>query len=87
MSTVSGSPLASGSVRVNGYSPWVWALRRTMLGVVILAVSIGGAAWLLYEAIDPVAEADIAVGAALRTTTIVDAPLARPPVTGTLPSR
>jgi hypothetical protein len=30
-----------------------WALRRALLGVFILSVSVTGAAWLLYASIDP----------------------------------
>lgn len=30
-----------------------WALRRTLLALIILVVSIGGAACLLYASIDP----------------------------------
>ncbi len=30
-----------------------WALRRTLLGILILVVSVGGAACLLYASIDP----------------------------------
>jgi hypothetical protein len=33
-----------------------WALRRALLGVVILAVSVAAAASLLYASIDPVEE-------------------------------
>ena len=34
-----------------------WALRRTLLALVILVVSVGGAACLLYASIDPEDEA------------------------------
>lgn len=34
-----------------------WALRRTLLGIVILTVTISCAAWLLYASIDPDVEA------------------------------
>lgn len=30
-----------------------WALRRTLLAILILTVSVSGAAWLLYASIDP----------------------------------
>jgi hypothetical protein len=33
-----------------------WALKRAFLGLFILAVSVAGAAWLLYASIDPVDE-------------------------------
>jgi hypothetical protein len=34
-----------------------WALRRSLLGVLILAIGIGGAAWLTHASIDPTLEA------------------------------
>ncbi len=34
-----------------------WFLKRTVMAVVILGVSIGGIAWLLHSSIDPTAEA------------------------------
>lgn len=37
-----------------------WALRRALLGILILTVFMGGAAWLLYNSIDPVQEAQAA---------------------------
>jgi hypothetical protein len=33
-----------------------WALRRALLGLLILFISVTGAAWLLYASIDPVEE-------------------------------
>lgn len=76
--TMSSQPV-TGGVRVNGRSPWVWALHRALMGIAILAISIGGAAWLLYAAIDPDVEASGEAAATLRNTTIVEAPLpARP---------
>lgn len=57
MATTLGSRSAGGDIRVNGQAPWVWALRRAAIGVVILAVTIGAAAWLLYSAIDPDSDA------------------------------
>lgn len=30
-----------------------WALKRALIGTFILFVTIGGAAWLLYAAIEP----------------------------------
>lgn len=35
-----------------------WALKRTLMGMVIFAVVIGGAAWLLHTSIDPSLDAD-----------------------------
>ncbi len=89
MSTTLGSQSASGGVRVNGHSPWVWALRRTALGILILTVTIGAAAWLMYAGIDPAAEASNEARAALRNTTILDSPAVRPPMrpAGTLASQ
>lgn len=78
MSTTLTSQPARGGVRVNGRSPWVWALQRAAIGIGILAVVVGGAAWLLYAAIDPDVEAGIEARAALRKTTIVEAPPRRP---------
>ena len=52
MSTSTASQPAGGGVRVKGHSPWVWALRRTAYGLVILVVTIAGAAWLFNAAID-----------------------------------
>jgi hypothetical protein len=34
-----------------------WALRRSLLGVLILAFGIGTAAWLTHASIDPTLEA------------------------------
>ena len=41
--------LPSGSVTV-------WAIRRALLGLLILTITIGGSAWLLHASIEPVAE-------------------------------
>jgi hypothetical protein len=40
-----------------------WALKRTLLAIVILTVSIGAAACLLYASIDPEAESPAATPA------------------------
>ena len=70
MSTTFGShPASWKTLLVNGRSPWVWALRRTAAGILILAVTVGGAAWLLYATIDQEAEASTEARA-LRKTTI-----------------
>lgn len=34
-----------------------WALKRTLIGITILTVSVTCAAWLLYASIDPTVEA------------------------------
>ena len=83
MSMTNSSQAASGGVRVKGYSPWVWALRRTIIGIVILTVTIGAAAWLLNAAIDQDAEASTEAQAALRKTTVLETPVARPTATKT----
>lgn len=70
MSSTFGSQPASGkTLLVNGRSPWVWALRRAVAGILILAVTVGGAAWLLYATIDQEAEAGTEARA-LRKVTI-----------------
>lgn len=70
MSSTFGSQPASEKVLlVKGRSPWVWALQRALAGVAILAITIGGAAWLLYATIDQEAEAGTEARA-LRKTTI-----------------
>lgn len=45
-----GHPPASGSFGL------FWALKRAVLGIVILVVSIGCLAWLTHAAIDPTLE-------------------------------
>jgi hypothetical protein len=46
------------AARVASPRPGVgWALRRALLGVVILFVFVAGAAWLLHNSIDPVQDA------------------------------
>jgi len=46
-----------------------WALRRTLLAIFILVVSVGGAACLLYASIDPEEEAAPAGQARLTLST------------------
>lgn len=83
MTTFGAPPAAKPALRVNGQSPLGWALRRALLGLAILAVSIGGAAWLLYAAIDPDVEAGAEARAALRKSTILEEPDTRAAVTTT----
>lgn len=45
----SATSLSSGSVTA-------WAIRRALLGLLILTVTIGGSAWLLHASIEPSAE-------------------------------
>ncbi len=67
-------------LRLQGHSLLGWALRRTLIGVAILTVTISAAAWLLYAAIDQEAEAS---GIAARTPAEIVAPApANPPPPG-----
>ncbi len=76
MSSTFGSQPANGkSLLVNGRSPWVWALRRAVAGILILVVTVGGAAWLLYATIDQEAEASTEARALRKT--VIETP-ARP---------
>ena len=83
MTSFGSPPTATVPLRVKGRSPWVWALRRALLGITILVVSIGGAAWLLYAAIDPDAEAGTEARAALRKSAISEEASPRSSVTTT----
>jgi len=48
-----------------------WAVRRALLGILILAVVVSGAAWLLYASLDQEAEAsgDTRAAASMSTQT------------------
>lgn len=39
--------------RVTPVVSLAWALKRALIGTLILFVAVGGAAWLLYAAIEP----------------------------------
>lgn len=39
---------------------WTWFLKRSLLGIAILLVAMGGLAWLTYASIDPDLDGDIA---------------------------
>ncbi len=65
MTTVS-SQAPSAALRVKGRSPLEWAMRRASIGLAILVVTIAGAAWLLYAAIEPDADGNADAQAALR---------------------
>ena len=74
MSSTFGSQPAGGkALLVNGRSPWIWALRRALAGILILAVTVGGAAWLLYATIDQEAEASTEARSLRRT--MIEAPV------------
>lgn len=68
-STFGSQPANQRVLLVNGRSPWAWAARRAIAGILILAVTVGGAAWLLYATIDQEAEASTEARQ-LRKTTI-----------------
>jgi len=58
MSTTTAPASVEGSnVVVLQASVLQWALKRTLLGIVILFVTVTAAATLLYASIDPVEEA------------------------------
>lgn len=44
---------ATMPVQVASRLTFGWALRRAMLGILILVVMFGGGAWLLYSTIEP----------------------------------
>ncbi|HML42699.1 MAG: hypothetical protein JNN24_15830 [Hyphomicrobium zavarzinii] len=41
-----------------------WFLKRTLIGIAILMVAMGGLAWLTYASIDPDLDGDLAPKAA-----------------------
>lgn len=71
MSMTLGSQAPTGGLRVKGRSPLAWALRRAAIGVVILAVTIGGAAWLFNASIEPEADVTSDAQAVVRKATAV----------------
>lgn len=52
------SPAASGPPAAP--SLVAWAVRRALLGMLILTIAVGGAAWLLHASIDPATEVQAA---------------------------
>lgn len=50
------TPTATPPTAIAGRSLAGWAIRRTLLGLFILTVAIGGSAWLLHASIEPTAE-------------------------------
>lgn len=54
-STVQGAPVQQVTLG--------WFLRRSLLGLVILAVAMGGLAWLTYASIDPDLDGDLSTKA------------------------
>lgn len=55
--TTTPSRVEGGDVVALRAPTLAWALRRTLIGIVILTVTISCAAWLLYASIDPDVEA------------------------------
>lgn len=56
----STTPVASSADRARKKSVAAWALRQTIVGFLILGVTIGGTAWLLHASIDPAVETPVA---------------------------
>lgn len=54
------TPLASATTdstrSLSTSSLAAWALRRALIGMLILTFVVGGSAWLLHASIDPTAE-------------------------------
>jgi hypothetical protein len=57
MSTTAPASVEGNDVVALRASTLQWALKRTLLGLVILFVTVAAAATLLYASIDPVEEA------------------------------
>ena len=54
------TPHAEGAARAPARAITLgWALKRTLLGFLILFIVVGGAAWLLDASIDPALEGEI----------------------------
>jgi len=50
----SAEPVAAGAVQSAPRPVTLkWFVKRTLVGIVILVVSVGGMAWLTYASIDP----------------------------------
>lgn len=58
-------PVQGTAVRTVGLG---WFLRRSLIGIAILLVAMGGLAWLTYASIDPDPEDDAAAKAHHETT-------------------
>lgn len=54
--TATTTPPANVSTSLPARSVTAWAIRRALLGLLILTVTIGGSAWLLHASIEPAAE-------------------------------
>lgn len=50
------TPLARAAGKSGNRSVAAWAVRQTLLGLLILVVVIGGSAWLLHASIEPTAD-------------------------------
>lgn len=57
MTISAGSDAAYDELISSNRLTFGWALRRALLGIVILFVFVGGLAWLLHTSIEPTAEA------------------------------
>jgi len=64
--TATDAPIADDISRLT----LAWALKRTLLGVAILIIFIGGMAWLMHAAIDPTADARTIPGATAATAAV-----------------
>ena len=60
--TSSSTGAESRDVRGTTVVNLAWALKRALIGMLILVVAVGGAAWLLYATIEP-ESADASEGA------------------------
>jgi len=74
MTSTASEDAARKALRLQGHSPWVWALRRAVLGLFIMTVVIAGFAWLLHSAIE--SEAVASAGAGGKTPLSTAAPAA-----------
>ncbi len=54
--TATTTPPAKTATSLPTGSVTAWAVRRALLGLLILTVTIGGSAWLLHASIEPTAE-------------------------------
>ena len=76
--TATPSRVEGGDVVALRAPTLAWALRRTLIGIVILTVTVTGAACLLYASIDPDVEAAPAARALPGDDTVVSTGTIRP---------
>ena len=62
--TIALDEVSTSSTALSPRLTIAWALKRTLLGISILIVGIGGMAWLMHTAIDQNAEAKAAASTA-----------------------